>query len=263
MPSASVGQPEPPLVVPVRVGTRSGSLRIGAAIVVTIGLVAFVAGYRLGSAQQPVAALPVVTAAPNVTAPPPRIAPAPSPDFQPLAISQRLRGAISAAGTGDYTEADVGTGKSPPWVVCAVDADPRCGVLAFEALDRAYSDIAYGTADEWAGLTPVTFTGRHFILAAVLEETVVGAILVRLAADGNPSLVPGPFGQGSPDSRLLQPVDPDQRGIEYLDLGILTPGRYIVAAGGLSPTFLYGAPGVTTVNAYESRSDIAAITVIP
>jgi len=34
-----------------------------------------------------------------------------------------------------------------------------------------------------------------------------------------------------------------------------------VAAGGLSPTFLYGAPGVITSNPYVSRSDVAALIV--
>jgi hypothetical protein len=236
-----------PALVPVRARTGVGPRQIMAAIVVAVGVVTFAAGYRLGSAPSPVAPSPLVSAAPGVTLAP-SVTPAPSPDFQPGAVSQRLRGAISAAGTGDFTET---SGGSPPWVVCAVDAAPRCGPLAFETLDRAYSDIAYGTADDWAGLTPVTVTGRHFLLAAVLEETVVGAILVRLDNDANPI-----------DSRLLQPVDPDQSGIDFVDLGVLEPGRYIVAAGGLSPTFLYGAPGVApTLIPLESRSDVAALIV--
>ena len=247
MPNAPLGDTDLPLIVPIRARTRIGPLQIGAAIVVTVGLVAFAAGYRLGSAPTPVAASPVVSATPGVALAP-SITPVPSPDFQPLAVSQRLRGAISAAGTGDYTET---SGGSPPWVVCAVDADPRCGVLAFATLDRAYTDIANGTASDWAGLTPVAVTGRHFILAAVLEETITGAILVQLDNDSNPL-----------GSLLLEPVDPDQRGIDLLDLGILEPGRYIVAAGGLSPTFLYGAPGVApTLIPLQLRSDIAALVV--
>jgi hypothetical protein len=243
--------PELPLLVPVRAGKRMGPFRIGAAIVVAVGVVAFGAGYRLGSAQQPVAALPVVTAAPNVTAPPPSVTPAPSPDFSAMTVSQRLRGAISAAGTGDYTEADVGTAKSLPWVICAVDGEPRCDLLAFENLDRAYTDVAFTSAEDWPRLSPVTVTGMHFILAAVLEETIIGALIVDLDSDPN-----------FPYSQALEAVDPEGRGIDFLDLGLLTPGRYIVAAGGISPTILYGDPSATpNPNLFEPRSDIAALIV--
>lgn len=245
------GQPELPIVVPVRTGKRMGPFRIGTAIVVAVGVVAFGAGYRLGGAQAPVAALPLVTKAPTVTAPPPSITPAPSPDFQGLTVSQRLRGAISAAGTGDFTEADMFTGKSPPWTICAIDGEPRCDVLAFENFDRAYWEVEFTASEEWPRLAPVTVTGMHFILAASHEETIIGAIIVHLDSDPN-----------FPFSQRLEAIDPEGRGIDFLDLGLLSPGRYIVAAGGISPTILYGDPGATpNPNLYEPRADIAALIV--
>jgi hypothetical protein len=244
-----------------------------AAAVLAVGVVTFAAGYRMGSVPSPIAPSPVASARPGISVAPsatfaPSVTPASIPDFQPVNVSQRLRGAVSAAGVGGLTDTSL---EAPPWVVCAVDAAPRCGPLVFATLDRAYNTIPIGRAGDegdhapqiWAALTPATVAGGHIILAAVLEEQVVGAILFRLDERSNAMMIDDPFtGVSSVDSRLLDPFDPDQRGIDFLDLGILEPGRYIVAAGGLSPTFLHGTPAVRpTLIPFESRSDVAALVV--
>lgn len=89
--------------------------------------------------------------------------------------------------------------------------------------------------------------GTHLIVAAELQGYGVAAILVRLDADSNPT-----------DSRLLLPVNPDQQGIDYFDLGPLTPGRYVVAVGSLAQT---ADPATPSSPAYAWASSIAALVV--
>jgi hypothetical protein len=168
-----------------------------AGLVITGLLLGLLVGVGIGTR---LAATPVATGA---------IPGSPILDVQPDAVSQRLRDAYYAG--GGSTE------------VCVAAASVICNRAMTIQTGRRYDDITK-TLDptEMAALIPVHVPGGRIILAGDFGP-VDGAALTRVVATA------------PVDGRLVVVANPERRGIDYADLGILAPGDYLFAID--VPTF--------------------------
>jgi hypothetical protein len=226
-------------VVPVRVGSRTGPAWIVAATATAVAIVTFAFGYRLGNAPPAATPTPRPTLAPTLAPPAPTPAAVAVPDIAQF-VSRRLRGAVSAAG-GPI----IGT-----WVVCTIDTEPHCQPLDHQPLDRSYDSLSFRFGpEEWARLAPEGVAGDVIVVAVPLVGRAAEAILVTIDGDFNPI-----------DSLALMTVNADQQGVYFMDLGALTPGRYVVAVGNLAERQgSFGGLGLT----FGLDSYFAGIEVTP
>ena len=167
--------------------------RQSAAALVIVGLV-------LGAVLGFAAGAKVVSAPPqaSITAPTQSTA-----DVQPDSVSQRLRDAYYGGGGALQ--------------VCIAGAAVACHRATMALTARVYTDITRTVESaELAALTPTSVATGWLIVAGDFGP-VDGAAVVRLASD-----LPT-------DPRLLVVVNPDRQGIDYVDLGELGVGTYLVA----------------------------------
>lgn len=161
-----------------------------------------IGGLLIGALLGFAAGAKVAGRSPQQTSAPPT---APMVDVLPDAVSQRLRDAYY--GGGGALEVCI-AGDA---VVC----HPAIPLLTA----RHYSDITRSVeSDEMTSLKPSSVPPGRIIVAGDFGP-VDGAAIASL--DQN----------GPTNGRLLIVVNPDRRGIDYVDLGDLTNGTYLVAIG--------------------------------
>lgn len=127
-------------------------------------------------------------------------------DVLPDAVSQRLRDAYYGGGGG--------SGQ-----VCNAGDVVVCHRATISLTARHYDDITRSVdSAEMGAVTPISVSAGRIIVAGDFGP-VDGAAIARLD-------------QGRPiDGRLLIVVNPDRQGIDYVDLGDLRAGTYLVAIG--------------------------------
>lgn len=124
-------------------------------------------------------------------------------DVVPDGVSQRLRDAYYASG-----------GRI---VVCTAGAAVECVWAIPGQSTRLFSDITLVIdAAEIRDLTPVAISPGRTIVAGDFGP-IDGAAVTHIVD------------RGSGDGRLLAVVNPNRAGIDYIDLGSLSSGRYLVA----------------------------------
>lgn len=124
-------------------------------------------------------------------------------DVAPDAVSQRLRDAYYASG-----------GRI---VVCAADATIECAWTRPGQSTRLFSRITLVIDPaEIRDLTPVAISSGRTIVAGDFGP-IDGAAVTQIV-DGS-----------GVDGRLLTVVNPNRAGIDYVDLGLLGSGTYLIA----------------------------------